>query len=69
MASGQTCRDRRPDTWLHRPTLQREDFSCQPGAVHTWHLPDMRGRAVDVRCWGDCVAQLGRFRLRGFYEF
>jgi hypothetical protein len=27
---------RRPNTWLHRPSLPREDSRCQPGAVHTW---------------------------------
>jgi hypothetical protein len=27
----------RPNTWQHRPSLRREDSSCQPGAVHTWH--------------------------------
>jgi hypothetical protein len=38
MASGHVNRTYRPNTWLHRPSLRREDFSCQPGAVHTWHL-------------------------------
>ena len=33
MASGQVNRTNRPNTWLHRPSLRREDFSCQPGAV------------------------------------
>jgi hypothetical protein len=28
---------------------KREKSSCQPGAVHTWHLADMSGRADDVR--------------------
>jgi hypothetical protein len=37
MASGHVNRINRPNTWLHRPSLRREDFSCQPGAVHTWH--------------------------------
>jgi len=36
MASGHVNRTYRPNTWLHRPSLRREDFSCQPGAVHTW---------------------------------
>ncbi len=26
----------RPNTWLHRPSLRREDSPCQLGAVHTW---------------------------------
>ena len=36
MASGHVNRTDRPNTWLHRPSLQREESSCQPGAVHTW---------------------------------
>ena|SRR5713101_7563059 len=42
MASGHVNRTYRPNTWLHRPSLRREDFSCQPGAVHTWHLASFR---------------------------
>jgi hypothetical protein len=38
MASGHVNRTNRPNTWLHRPSLQREDSSCQLGAVHTWHI-------------------------------
>jgi len=37
MASGHVNRTERPNTWQHRPSLRREDSSCQPGAVHTWH--------------------------------
>ena len=40
MASGHVNRTNRPNTWLHRPATRREDFPCQPGAVHTWHLAD-----------------------------
>jgi hypothetical protein len=36
MASGHVNRTQRPNTWLHRPNLQREDSPCQLGAVHTW---------------------------------
>jgi len=36
MASGHVNRINRPNTWLHRPAKRREDFSCRPGAVHTW---------------------------------
>ena len=36
MASGDVNRTQRPNTWLHRPSLRREDFPCQLGAVHTW---------------------------------
>ena len=42
MASGHVNRINRPNTWLHRPTLRREVLTCQPGAVHTWHLADIR---------------------------
>ena len=31
MASGHVNRIYRPNTWQHRPSLRREDFSCQPG--------------------------------------
>jgi hypothetical protein len=53
MASGHVNRTERPNTWQHRPSLRREDSSCQPGAVHTWHeaanrvgalMSDHRGR-------------------------
>ena len=37
-ASGHVNRTDRPNTWLHRPMLQREKSSCQPGAVHTWPI-------------------------------
>jgi hypothetical protein len=38
MASGHGYRANRPNTWPLRPSLQSEDSSCQPGAVHTWPL-------------------------------
>jgi hypothetical protein len=38
MASGHEYRANRPNTWLLRPLLQSDDSSCQPGAVHTWHI-------------------------------
>jgi hypothetical protein len=39
MASGHVNRIKRPNTWLHRPMLQnREESSCQTGAVHTCHI-------------------------------
>jgi hypothetical protein len=41
MASGHVNRIYRPNTWQHRPSLRREDLSCQPGAVHIWHFCDM----------------------------
>ena len=49
MASGHVNRTYRPNTWQHRPSLQREDFSCQPGAVHTWHISDMARCLLLVR--------------------
>jgi len=42
MASGHVNRTYRPNTWLHWPSLQREENSCQPGAVHTWHIASFR---------------------------
>jgi len=53
MASGHVNRIKRPNTWLQRPMLQnREESSCQTGAVHTWHLSDVPPHADDVRWWG-----------------
>jgi hypothetical protein len=43
----------RPNTWLHRPMLQREENPCQPGAVHTWHKADLLKASPDVRFWGE----------------
>jgi hypothetical protein len=40
MASGHVNRTNRPNTWLHRPSLRREESPCQSGAVHTWHSCD-----------------------------
>jgi hypothetical protein len=37
MASGHVNRTQRPNTWLLRPGLRREESPCQRGAVHTWH--------------------------------
>ncbi len=51
MASGPVCRTNRPNTWLHRPICKREESSCQLGAVHTWHLADIRAAAAFVRFW------------------
>jgi hypothetical protein len=48
MASGHVNRTNRPNTWLHRPATQREDSSCQLGAVHTWHIADLAKYSVDV---------------------
>jgi len=49
MASGHVNRIKRPNTWLQRPMLQnREESSCQTGAVHTWHIWDMPMHRNDV---------------------
>jgi hypothetical protein len=42
MASGHEYRANRPNTWLLRPSLQSENSSCQPGAVHTWPIATFR---------------------------
>jgi hypothetical protein len=52
MASGHVNRTNRPNTWLHRPSLRRDDSSCQPGAVHTWHIAEVPALLVYVGCWG-----------------
>jgi hypothetical protein len=48
MASGHVNRTNRPNTWPLRPTLQSEDSSCQPGAVHTWPIVDMERPDINV---------------------
>src|SRR5262249_39101663 len=52
MASGPVRRTNRPNTWLHRPSLRREDSPCQPGAVHTWHISEVTNEAADFRLGG-----------------
>ena len=55
MASGHVNRTYRPNTWQHRPSLRREDSSCQPGAVHTWHFSDLALAPCDIepdKCGG-----------------
>jgi hypothetical protein len=49
MASGHVNRTKRPNTWLHRPDLRREDSPCQPGAVHTWPYPEVFEIGADFR--------------------
>src|SRR6516225_3016304 len=52
MASGHGYRANRPNTWLLRPTLQSEDSSCQPGAVHTWPIATNLTPRDEVRFQG-----------------
>jgi hypothetical protein len=52
MASGHVNRTYRPNTWLDRPSLEREDFPCQPGATHTWHFSYVTSLTDDVRSLG-----------------
>ena len=52
MASGHVNRINRPNTWLHRPMLRREVLTCQPGAVHTWHLADIAADARRMSAFG-----------------
>ena len=51
MASGHVNRTQRPNTWLHRPTLRREDSPCQLGAVHTWPISAAPTSRLRVRYW------------------
>ena len=53
MASGQVNRIKRPNTWLQRLMLQnREESSCQTGAVHTWHKCEVPTASGNVRVRG-----------------
>ena len=62
MASGHVNRTQRPNTWLHRPSLQREDSSCQLGAVHTWPIATFRGDAIIRSLSERSGPSLARFR-------
>jgi hypothetical protein len=59
MASGHVNRTQRPNTWLHRPSLRREDSPCQLGAVHTWPKAADRVFTTDCRFRGE--ADIDRF--------
>jgi hypothetical protein len=58
MASGHVNRIYRPNKWLHRPSLRREDFSCQPGAVRCSRIWSLSGHSGHGRtcCWPHPVA-------------
>ena len=49
MASGHVNRTQRPNTWLHRPTLRRDNSPCQLGAVHTWPIAAVAAVQLYVR--------------------
>jgi len=51
MASGHVNRTQRPNTWLHRPSLRRENSPCQLGAVHTWPLATCCPETAVRRFW------------------
>ena len=61
MASGHVNRTQRPNTWLHRPSLRREDSPCQLGAVHTWPRASTKPPRRNFRSWGlsGCNADIG----------
>ncbi len=67
MASGHVNRIKRPNTWLHRPMLQnREESSCQTGAVHTWHVTDLPKYLGNVRNWVEQRKTCARVELFRF---
>src|ERR1700722_20687145 len=59
MASGHVNRTQRPNTWLHRPSLRREDSPCQLGAVHTWPITTDIAPQLNVR-----FRRQGRHRVK-----
>jgi hypothetical protein len=64
MASGHVNRVKRPNTWPHRPTLQRVVFPCQLGAVHTWRIATMPTQEADVEFLGSSSHEPRQ--IRGF---
>jgi hypothetical protein len=65
MASGHVNRTYRPNTWQHRPSLQREESPCQPGAVHTWQIASFRHAAGFGRYRG--MAHPGHESLSAYF--
>jgi hypothetical protein len=68
MASGHVNRTNRPNTWLHRPSLRREESPCQSGAVHTWHFSGISGTAPlqpQLKARPDSIASRWKERPRG----
>jgi hypothetical protein len=59
MASGHVNRANRPNTWLLRPSLLREEIPCQPGAVHTW--PKAAADILTARRRFRKIADMDRF--------
>jgi hypothetical protein len=49
MASGHVNRTNRPNTWLHRPSLRRDDSPCQPGAAMSALAPLMGVDRTSIR--------------------
>jgi hypothetical protein len=49
---------------------KREESSCQPGAVHTWHLADIKRKSDfgAVRSEFDAVKQAFREAIRGMID-
>jgi hypothetical protein len=45
---------------------KREESSCQPGAVHTWHETDMPKHLGDVRYWVNSGKHLLSLSFSGF---
>src|SRR6267142_5596038 len=45
---------------------KREESPCQPGAVHTWHEPDMPKYLGGVRCWVNSGKHMLAWSFSGF---
>src|SRR5664279_249435 len=45
---------------------KREESSCQPGAVHTWHKSEVSPWSLHVRCWVNTGRHLLAARISGF---
>jgi hypothetical protein len=51
MASGHVNRTNRPNTWLHRPSLRRDDSPCQPGARKAFSTAVVNHSFMRARCF------------------
>ena len=59
MASGHVNRTQRPNTWLHRPSLRREDFlaNLEPSTLPTEAAHG--GHSSACVCWAGAFSRKG----------
>jgi len=67
MASGHVNRANRPNTWLRRPALQREETPCQPGSRPHYTTVVAQMRPAYGRYRGDLGPDMVRYVDHGVF--